>query len=422
MHYYQSTLNKYFPEITMAKETDPLLSMEPPKDLLFSPFSVSHWVSKILHTDLHSKSSSLPEFNGFVSVGKISATARNPKNLRFTQFLRSGSRAATIKEGSEEEEECRSQQAQSSGLDSDEGNKDKGKCSWNDMPKFLLAGAVSTIISRTCIAPLERIKLECILQGSKHSWLKIVQYIWVSEGLRGFWKGNSLNLLRMVPFKSINFICYDMYLDWLLHNPGKKEITNHDRLIGGGISGILATVLCIPLDTIRTRLVAPGGNALGGVTGCICHMVQNEGVLSLYKGLNAALISLGPASAVFYAVYDILKSSHLSKMKKKKMINDERSDQLGPVWTLVYGAIAGVCSETVTYPLEVIRRQLQLQRSTNLGLASAFTDLVRRDGVESLFAGLVPSTLQVPIYTSAFLINMSLTLITYKIACLFRVD
>lgn len=103
---------------------------------------------------------------------------------------------------------------------------------------------------RTCIAPLERIKLECIVQGSKHSWLKIVQCIWVSEGLRGFWKGNGLNLLRMVPFKSINFIAYDMYVDWLLRSAGKNRVTNHDRLIGGGISGILATCVCIPLDTV----------------------------------------------------------------------------------------------------------------------------------------------------------------------------
>lgn len=117
-------------------------------------------------------------------------------------------------------------------------------------------------------------------------------------------------------------------------------------------------------------------------------MVQNEGFLSLYKGLAAALISMGPASAVFYTVYDILKSSHLSETKKKRT-------ELGPAWTLAYGAIAGACSETVTYPLEVIRRQLQLQQSTNLGLASAFIDLVKRGGAESLFAGLVPSTLQV---------------------------
>ncbi|XP_073110834.1 probable mitochondrial adenine nucleotide transporter BTL3 isoform X3 [Elaeis guineensis] len=243
----------------------------------------------------------------------------------------------------------------------------------------------------TCIAPLERLKLECIVQGSKYSWVNILRCIWVTEGLRGFWKGNALNLFRMVPFKSINFICYDLYLANLLSVPGKEGITNRDRLIGGGISGIVATVLCIPLDTIRTRLVAPGGKALGGVAGCFCHMVQKEGFLSLYKGLTPALISMAPASAVFYAAYDMLKSSSLSH--KKKMSGGET--ELGPIRTLIYGAIAGACAETVTYPLEVIRRKLQLQQAANFGLASAFILQIESDGVGSLFSGLFPSTLQV---------------------------
>jgi hypothetical protein len=31
--------------------------------------------------------------------------------------------------------------------------------------------------------------------------------------------------------------------------------------------------------------------------------------------------------------------------------------------TLLFGAMAGVCSEVVTYPLEVIRRKMQLERT-----------------------------------------------------------
>ncbi|KAL4194629.1 hypothetical protein AMTRI_Chr05g60420 [Amborella trichopoda] len=266
--------------------------------------------------------------------------------------------------------------------------------SFREMPKFLLAGAVSTIVSRTFVAPLERIKLECIVQGSKYSWIKAVECIWVSEGIGGFWKGNLLNLFRMVPFKSINFICYDIYCDALRQK--KDELTNHDRLIGGGISGITATVVCLPLDTIRTRLLAPGGDTLGGVAGCISNMVRNEGFFSLYKGLTPALLSMGPASAVFYAVYDILKSSYLrSKAKAGNSESEACETELGPVRTLIYGAVAGAFAETVTYPLEVVRRQLQLQRAAKVGLFSAFACMIQRDGLNSLFAGLMPSTLQV---------------------------
>ncbi|CAA7408777.1 unnamed protein product [Spirodela intermedia] len=285
--------------------------------------------------------------------------------------------------------------AEEDGKPSSESVKLGGRNSWTDMPKFLLAGAVSTIISRTCVAPLERIKLECIIRGPGHSLPGIVLRIWKSEGPWGFWKGNVLNLFRMIPFKSINFVCYDMYCDCLLRLPGKTEISNHDRLVAGGISGVAATVVCLPLDTIRTRLIAPGGELLGGVEGCFLHMVRNEGFLSLYKGLAPALISMGPSSAIFYAVYDMLKAFDLSHRQRRRRNGDRAAVEVGVARRLVYGAVAGACAETVTYPLEVLRRQLQLQRRAGMGMAAAFVRLIERDGVPSLFAGLLPSALQV---------------------------
>ncbi|XP_039119533.1 probable mitochondrial adenine nucleotide transporter BTL3 [Dioscorea cayenensis subsp. rotundata] len=357
MHHSESmsTFHKYFPSLSLDKDEDVPFPSESPQVLFQQSFSSNHLAAKILQPD-----------DEFPSLASLSLT-KVAKVRAFRNFLSNLNKT------------------KASGV-----GKGGPKHSWSDMPKFLLAGAVSTVLSRTCIAPLERIKLECIVQGSKHSWIEIIKCIWVSEGLKGFWKGNMLNLFRMVPFKSINFICYDMYLDCLLSMPEKKEITNHDRLIGGGISGVTATIFCLPLDTIRTRLAAPGGDALGGVAGCFYHMMHNEGFLSLYKGLTPALISIGPASAVFYAVYDILKTSYLLHGKQRGSEKD-----IGIARTLLYGAIAGACAETVTYPLEVIRRQLQLQQSRSLGLGPAFIKMIQREGVSSLFTGLIPSTLQV---------------------------
>jgi hypothetical protein len=58
-------------------------------------------------------------------------------------------------------------------------------------------------------------------------------------------------------------------------------------------------------------MVAPGGEAFGGVIGVARHMIQTEGFFSLYKGLVPSLISMAPSGAVFYGVYDILKMAYL---------------------------------------------------------------------------------------------------------------
>lgn len=71
--------------------------------------------------------------------------------------------------------------------------------------------------------------------------------------------------------------------------------------------GVTATVTCFPLDVLRTRVMGPTGHAYGGVIDTFRQLVQKEGLGSLYVGLLPAVISMAPAGAVFYGVYDLLK-------------------------------------------------------------------------------------------------------------------
>ncbi|KAL2246607.1 probable mitochondrial adenine nucleotide transporter BTL3 [Sesamum indicum] len=272
--------------------------------------------------------------------------------------------------------------------------------------KHLWAGAVAAMVSRTFVAPLERLKLEYIVRGEKRDLFELIKSIAASQGIVGFWKGNFVNILRTAPFKAINFYAYDTYRNQLLRLSGNDETTNFQRFLAGAAAGITATVLCIPMDTIRTVMVAPGGEALGGLIGAFRHMIQTEGFFSLYKGLVPSIISMAPSGAVFYGVYDILKSAYLhspegrERLQHMKQQGDELNAleqlELGPIRTLIYGAIAGACSEAATYPFEVVRRQLQMQvRATKMGALQTCLKIVEQGGIPALYAGLVPSLLQV---------------------------
>ncbi|KAL0686369.1 hypothetical protein Bca4012_053217 [Brassica carinata] len=217
-------------------------------------------------------------------------------------------------------------------------------------------------LSRTCIAPLERMKLEYIVRGEQRNLLKLIQRIATTEGIRGFWKGNLVNILRTAPFKG-----------HLLKLSGNEETTNFERFIAGAAAGVTASLLCLPLDPVRTVMVAPGGEALGG--------------------LVPSLVSMAPAGAVFYGVYDILKSAYLHTPEGKKRLEHVRQEgdelnafdqlELGPLRTLLYGAIAGACSEQ-----RVIRLKL-------LSAVATCVKIVEHGGVPALYAGLIPSLLQV---------------------------
>ncbi|XP_077224887.1 putative mitochondrial adenine nucleotide transporter BTL3 [Tasmannia lanceolata] len=269
----------------------------------------------------------------------------------------------------------------------------------------LWAGAVAAMVSRTCVAPLERLKLEYIVRGEQKNLLELIKKIATSQGLKGFWKGNFVNILRTAPFKAINFYAYDTYRKQLLKMSGNEETTNYERFLAGAAAGITATILCLPMDTIRTQLVAPGGEALGGVIGAFRHMIQTEGFFALYKGLGPSITSMAPSGAVFYGVYDILKQAYLHSPEGKKRILNQQGGQelsafdqleLGPVRTLFYGAISGACAEAATYPFEVVRRKLQMQvQAKRLNAFATCAKIVQQGGVPALYAGLVPSLLQV---------------------------
>ncbi len=76
-------------------------------------------------------------------------------------------------------------------------------------------------------------------------------------------------------------------------------------------AGVTATVTCFPLDVMRTRVMGPGGHVYGGVISTFRNLLQKEGISSLYVGLLPAVISMAPAGAVFYGVYDLLKVKNL---------------------------------------------------------------------------------------------------------------
>ncbi|KAJ8465285.1 hypothetical protein OPV22_027837 [Ensete ventricosum] len=273
--------------------------------------------------------------------------------------------------------------------------------------KHLWAGAVAAMVSRTFLAPLERLKLEYVVCGERSNLFALVHKIATTQGLKGFWKGNFVNILRTAPFKAINFYAYDTYRKQLLKLSGNDETTNFERFIAGAAAGITATILCIPMDTIRTKMVAPGGEALGGVIGVFRHMVETEGLFSLYKGLVPSLISMAPSGAVFYGMYDILKTAYLRspegrnrlalmKQRQGEEVNALDQLELGPVRTLLYGAIAGACAEAATYPFEVVRRHLQMQVQANrLNAFATFKNIVDKGGAPAVYAGMIPSLLQV---------------------------
>ena len=82
-----------------------------------------------------------------------------------------------------------------------------------------------------------------------------------AEGVRGFWRGNAINLLRVCPYKAINFAAFDAYrgLAVSLSPGGPHEVNEVLLAFAGAAAGITSVSSCFPMDVVRTRLLVTGG-------------------------------------------------------------------------------------------------------------------------------------------------------------------
>ena len=303
-------------------------------------------------------------------------------------------------------------------------SRDKRKLSRQEAAaRRLTSGTLAAVVVRTVLAPLERVKIEYLLNGSALKPEALVNAIMQKEGLGGFWKGNMLNIARTAPFKAINFCAFDTYREFVYRSfPEGSDARKIGLLCAGAGAGMTAVITCFPMDVIRTRLLTAGGiERYGSFLACVRRMYREEGLSTFYRGITPALVSMAPNAAVYYSIYDGLKNRRLAQLNEERAAergrNGKRSkfkeaDGADAVKTIeqknmmLYGAIAGVASEACTYPFEVVRRRMQMQggrsstaivfgRKALMAMASTLRSVSKDAGIRGLYAGLGPSCIQV---------------------------
>lgn len=233
----------------------------------------------------------------------------------------------------------------------------------------------------------------------------------------------------------------------------KAELDMGQQLLAGASAGTVALVVCYPMDVVRTRMMVQGGEQFFrvGVLGTARLIAQQEGLKTFYRGFSTAVIAVVPSNAVFYWAYDVLRQRHLRRQARgvaesggsrsarmpaahatqskgralrptateqhraaaegvRKVVRG--STELGALYTLLYGALAGAMAEATVFPLETVRRQLQNLSESGAGAPSGRSArvvvgrslirarqvtavILRREGVRGLYRGVVPSTVQV---------------------------
>ncbi|KAI4183320.1 MAG: hypothetical protein L6R41_005460 [Letrouitia leprolyta] len=265
--------------------------------------------------------------------------------------------------------------------------------------QVVIAGAVAGLVSRFCIAPLDVLKIRLQLQTrsprrracatttafSRSATFDTFKTILSQEGITAFWKGNVPAELLYVTYSALQFFAYRTTSQ--LVQPFSFPYTV-DSFLCGAFAGAAATTVTYPLDLLRTRFAAQGTDKIySNLRSSVSDIARTEGFKGFFQGLTPAVAQVVPYMGMFFSAYEMIRPSLV--MVALPFGSGDASA----------GIISGVLAKTSVFPLDLIRKRLQVQGPTRSryvggtiplykGVWATSRLIVSKEGWRGLYRGL----------------------------------
>ncbi|GAA6000310.1 hypothetical protein JCM10207_007951 [Rhodosporidiobolus poonsookiae] len=310
--------------------------------------------------------------------------------------------------------------------------------SWHYILTSGFAGGIAGCLAKTSVAPLDRVKILFQTRSPDYqkyagTWLGVFRAskdIYAETGVRGLLQGHSATLLRIFPYAAIKFMAYDELHSMLMPTPADE--TSGRRFTAGALAGITTTAITYPLELIRVRLAfeshhspgdrasltrtirtiyespppAPAPSSSSGSSASSASSAAlkppnpppsahtsppvpqtRPSLTHFYRGVIPTLAGIIPYAGTSFLVWGFLKSDLLPSFLSPDTIRRHRS-----ALDLLSGGIAGAVGQTTAYPLDIVRRRMQVGPAVLGGARKGFWETARgvygAQGWRGFFVGL----------------------------------
>ncbi|XP_072756359.1 calcium-binding mitochondrial carrier protein SCaMC-2-A isoform X4 [Anoplolepis gracilipes] len=256
--------------------------------------------------------------------------------------------------------------------------------------RHLVSGGIAGAVSRTCTAPLDRIKVYLQVHGTRHcNIMSCFRYMLREGGISSLWRGNGINVLKIGPETALKFMAYEQ-VKRAIKTDEASELKLYERFCAGSMAGGISQSAIYPLEVLKTRLALRKTGEFDGMVDAAKKIYRQGGLKSFYRGYVPNLIGILPYAGIDLAVYETLKNSYLRTHDKKEQ---------PAFWVLLLcGTASSTAGQVCSYPLALVRTRLQAEiapdRSPNT-MTGIFKDILKREGIRGLYRGLTPNFLKV---------------------------
>merc|ERR1712166_1007623 len=216
------------------------------------------------------------------------------------------------------------------------------------MADFMIGG-VSAAVSKTVVAPIERVKL----------------------------------LLK--DFYKTIFNPYD---------PKKEPVKFFfGNCASGGAAGATSPTVVYPLDFARTRLAADVGQGTDreftGLVDCLQKIAKKDGAAGLYRGFGISVVGIIGYRASYFGLFDTGKVMLFPDVKNASIF-----------WLWAFAQCVTVSAGIVSYPLDTVRRRLMMTAGKTgkirmyTGTMDCFSKIYKDEGGKAFFKGCLSNVLR----------------------------
>ncbi|KXT09953.1 hypothetical protein AC579_9734 [Pseudocercospora musae] len=190
----------------------------------------------------------------------------------------------------------------------------------------------------------------------------------------------------------------------------EQQGDNVVHALAGAGGGLLSMALTVgdgcdaekdryPLITLSTRAQVEKKKASSGTLAAAKRIVDREGIIGLYAGLDSALFGITVTNFVYYYWYEFSRAFFQKSSGKKNLSTLE---------SMAAGALAGSATVMLTNPIWVVNTRMTARenessetlptregekprKTQSPGTISTLLKIIREDGFTRLFAGVLPA-------------------------------
>ncbi|XP_055587763.1 mitochondrial ornithine transporter 1 [Uranotaenia lowii] len=214
--------------------------------------------------------------------------------------------------------------------------------------------------------------------------------------VRGLYAGTIPAIIANVAENSVLFAAYGACQNVVANvtrKPSVADLSALDNATAGFLAAFFSSFTLCPTELIKCKLQALREVQQNNLKPhekvpklspyqLTRTILRTEGIPGMFRGLSSTFAREMPGYFFFFGGYEATRSL-LAKPGQSK-------DDIGPINTMVAGAVGGVALWTAIFPADVIKSRIQVQ-SLTLSMTQVGMDIFRKEGFMALYNGLQPT-------------------------------